>query len=64
MTEEVPLPVPKYSSTITTMSIPKDLADALKTISGTLFPPKKWTDVSRDVLWGYVAMHRARGNVE
>lgn len=49
---------------ITTMSVPKPLADALKTIAENSDIPIKWTDLSRNVLWGYVKMHRARGNLE
>ena len=49
---------------VTTLAVPKELADALKKIAAKQYPPKKWTDTSRDVLYGYVAMHRARGAID
>ncbi len=49
---------------VTTLMVPKKLAAEIKSIAAKQYPPKKWSDLSRDVLYGYVAMHRARGQLD
>lgn len=47
---------------VTTLMVPKELAEQIKAIAAKTYPPKKWSDMARDALYGWVAMHRARGN--
>ena len=49
---------------MTTLMVPKDLAEALAKLAVKDYPSKKWSAKAREILYSYVAMHRARGNVE
>ena len=49
---------------VTTLMVPKKLAEDIKKIAAAGYPPKKWSDAARDALYGWVAMHRARGAIE
>lgn len=47
-----------------TLAVPEKLAQLFDEIAKRYDTPKKWSVVAKDALWGYVAMHRARGNLE
>lgn len=46
------------------LKVPKELAEDIREIASKEYPPKNWSDKARELLYGYVALHRARGNVE
>ncbi len=48
---------------VTTLAVPKDLAEELAKLAVKDYPSKKWSEKARELLYSYVAMHRARGNV-
>lgn len=48
---------------VTTLAIPLDLKMYIEEIAAKDFPPKKWSDKAREMLWGIVSMHKSRGNV-
>ena len=48
----------------TTLMVPKKLAEAIRKIVEKRDVPSTWSAVARDVLWGWVAMHRARGALD
>ena len=49
---------------MTTLMVPKDLAEELAKLAVKDYPSKKWSMKARELLYSYVAMHRARGNVD
>ena len=49
---------------VTTLMVPKKLAEDIRKIVEKRDVPSTWSAVARDVLWGWVAMHRARGAID
>lgn len=47
-----------------TLAIPEKLAERFDKIAEKRSTPTKWSSVAKDALWGYVAMHRARGAID
>ena len=48
----------------TTLAVTHELKELLGKIGAKRDAPTKWSTVAKDALWGYVAMHRARGAIE
>lgn len=46
------------------LKVPKGLAKEIRKIAAKEYPPKNWCTKARELLYGYVAMHRARGAIE
>ena len=46
------------------LNLEPELAEALRKIAEKQDIPITWSRLAKNKLWGYVAMHRARGNVE
>ena len=49
---------------MTTLMVPKDLAEELAKLAVKDYPSKKWTVKARELLWSYVSLYKARGIVE
>ncbi len=47
-----------------TLAIPEKLAQFFDKLAEKKDTPTNWSMVAKDVLYSYVAMHRARGAVE
>ena len=47
-----------------TLAIPEKLAKHFDKIAEKRDTPTKWSAVAKDALYGYLAMHRARGAIE
>ena len=47
-----------------TLAVPEKLAEIFDKIAENRDMPTKWSAVAKNALWGYVAMHRARGAIE
>ena len=45
-------------------AVPEELAQFWEKLAEKEERPTKWSKVAIDQMWGYRAMHRARGNVE
>lgn len=46
-----------------TLNIPEELVDDLRKIAEKSKIPTTWSRISKDVLYGWVRMHKGRGNV-
>ena len=54
----------KWKNPEVVLKVPKKLARDLEIIAMHDAPNKRWSAKAREILYSYVAMHRARGNVE
>ena len=56
--------MPDWKNPEVVLKVPRDLAEDIKKIASKEYPPKNWSDKARELLYGYVALHRSRGAIE
>ena len=47
-----------------TLAVPEELVEFFEKLAEKMDKPTKWSEVAKNALWGYHAMHRAQGNLE
>ena len=46
------------------LKVPRKLAQDIEALAKEEYPPKKWSDKARELLYSYVALYRARGLID
>jgi hypothetical protein len=55
--------MPDYKNPLVVLKVPRTLAMDLERLAKKDALNKRWSAKAREILYSYVAMHRARGNV-
>lgn len=46
------------------LKVPRELAQDIDELAKKEYPPKKWSEKARELLYNYVALYRARGVID